>query len=183
MTDNEIIESIRNGEREKPIKLLYKEFPSIRANILSSGGNKEIAEEVFNDALLLLIEKVSQPSFELSSKLSTYLYGIARFLWKNELRKQQKKQDLEWAGALILSESDLGYDEEKETRFQAMEKIVSALSEKCQAIFERLYFRNESMQDIAKALGFSSENSAKTQKYKCMEQAIKQASSIHLKSN
>jgi RNA polymerase sigma factor (sigma-70 family) len=183
MTDNEIIERIRNGKREEPIKLLYKEFPSIRANILSSGGNKEIAEEIFNDALLLLMEKVSQPSFGLTSKLSTYLYGIARFLWKNELRKQQKTQDLEWAGALILTEIDLGYDEEKEERFLAMEKIISSLSEKCQAIFERLYYRNESMQIIANALGFSSENSAKTQKYKCMEQAIKQASTVNLKSN
>lgn len=135
MTDNEIIESIRNGKREKPIKVLYKEFPSIRANIISSGGNKEIAEEIFNDALLLLIEKVSQPGFELSSKLSTYLYGIARFLWKNELRRQQKKQDLEWAGALILSEVDLGYDEEAEIRLMAMEKIIASLSEKCQAHF------------------------------------------------
>src|SRR6478672_709949 len=110
MKDNEIIESIRKGNREKPIRYLYKEFPMIRTNILASGGNKEIAEEVFNDALLLLIEKVSNPSFELSSKLSTYLFGIARFLWKNELRKLNRKQDLEWEGAVILSNEFMSGD-------------------------------------------------------------------------
>ncbi len=155
----------------------------IKSNILASGGNKEAAEELFNDALLLLIEKVSNPSFELSSKLSTYLFGIARFLWKNELRKQNKKQELEWEGAVILSEEFMSVDIEQEQRFEALEIIVASLSKKCQEIFERLYYRNESMQEIANALGFSSENSAKTQKYKCMEQAIKQASNINLQSN
>jgi RNA polymerase sigma factor (sigma-70 family) len=183
MKDNEIIESIRKGNREKPIKYLYKEFPVIRAKIMASGGNKETAEEIFNDALLLLMEKVSKPSFELSSKLSTYLFGIARFLWKNELRKQNRKQDLEWEGAVILSEEFMNMDEEREERFQALETIIASLSRKCQDIFERLYYKNQSMQEIANALGFSNENSAKTQKYKCMEQAIKQASAINLQSN
>jgi RNA polymerase sigma factor (sigma-70 family) len=183
MKDNEIVESIRKGNREKPIRYLYKEFPVIKANILASGGNKEIAEEIFNDALLLLIEKVSHPSFELSSKLSTYLFGISRFLWKNELRRQNRKQDLEWEGAVILSEEFMNMDEEREERFQALETIIASLSKKCQDIFERLYYKNQSMQEIATALGFSSENSAKTQKYKCMEQAIKQASAINLQSN
>ena len=63
------------------------------------------------------------------------------------------------------------------------EKVIASLSKKCQDIFERLYYKNQSMQEIADGLGFSSENSAKTQKYKCMEQAIKQASAINLQSN
>lgn len=183
MNDKEIIDRIRNADYERSIKHLYKEFPMIKAGIISSGGNKEMAEEIFNDALLLLIRKVSEPTFELSSKLSTYLFGISRFLWKNELRKQQKKQEVEWNGAIILTELELGYDEEQEERFKAMENILISLSEKCQQIFERLYYRKQTMQEIATALGFSSENSAKTQKYKCMEQAIKQASALNPKSN
>lgn len=178
MEDNEIISSIRGGNRNKPISELYKEFPKIKANIISSGGNNEDAEEVFHDALVLLIEKVSEPSFELSSKLSTYLYGIARFLWKNELRKKNKENELEWSDTLNLSEKDIGYDYDREVKFQEMEKILISLSSKCQSIFERFYYKSESMEVIAKALGFSSVNSAKTQKYKCMEQAIKLASNI-----
>lgn len=178
MKDIEIISSIREGNRNKPIKQLYKEFPKIKANIMSSGGNLEAAEEIFHDTLILLIEKVNEPSFELTSKLSTYLYGIARFLWKNELRRLQKNHELEWSDTLIISEKDLGYDYEREEKLQAMEKIIASLSAKCQSIFERFYFKNESMEIIAKALEFSSVNSAKTQKYKCMEQAIKLATNV-----
>ena len=180
MKDNEIIISIREGNRNKPIKELYKEFPKVKANIISSGGNAEAAEEIFHDALMLLIEKVSNPAFELTAKLSTYLYGIARFLWKNELRRLNKNNELEWSDTLIMSEKDMGYAYEREAKLQALEKIITSLSARCQAIFERFYYKNESMEKIAKALGFSSVNSAKTQKYKCMEHAIKQASEIKL---
>ncbi|MCX6183294.1 MAG: sigma-70 family RNA polymerase sigma factor [Bacteroidetes bacterium] len=175
MEDHEIISKIREGQREKALKVLYKEFPKIKHNIITSGGNTESAEEIFNDSLLLLIEKVSDPKFELTSKLSTYLYGIARLLWKNQLRKQNKTQELEWSDTLIISEQDIGYDHVQEEKFVAMERIISSLSAKCQEIFERFYFKKESMENLAAALGFSSVNSAKTQKYKCMEQAIRLA--------
>lgn len=181
MQDSEIIASIRRGEREKAIKALYKEFPKIKHNITTSGGDKEAAEEIFHDSLLLLIEKVSDPSFVLSSKLSTFLYGIARFLWKNELKKKNKYHELEWSDTLILNEGDMGYDFEKEEQFNALEKVLNSITDKCREIFERFYFKKESMEMIAKALEFSSVNSAKTQKYKCMEQAIKAAANVKSK--
>lgn len=178
MNDKAIIEHLRQGKRDKAIKVLYKEFPKMKTSVLSHGGTKADAEEIFNDALLVLIEKVSQPSFELQSKLSTYLYGIVRFLWKNELRKRNKEADLEWNNVLILDEHELDYHLEKEERYFLLEKIVASLPTKCQAILERFYFKKQNMKAIAEALNFSSVNSAKTQKYKCMEKAIQLAKNV-----
>lgn len=176
MTDQQIIASIRKGNNEKPIRELYKEFPKIKNLIVSSGGNELIAEEVFNDSLVLLIEKVKNNEFELSAKLSTYLYGINRFLFKNELRKQQKNEfNLEWKDTLILSEEDFRYDAEKERQLVLMEKILEEISEKCKQLFNLFYFQKMSMTQIAKKLNYTSVNSAKTQKYKCIERASKMA--------
>ena len=175
MTDQEVISEIRLGRREKAIKVLYKEFPKIKANIISSGGDVEIAREIFHDSLILLIEKVSNPKFELTSKLSTFLYGINRFLWKNELRKRYKNPELEWSDTLILSAEDLGYNEEKEEKIKILESVLNQITERCKKIFELFYFKKEDMNTIAKELEFSSVNSAKTQKYKCMEHAIELA--------
>lgn len=175
MTDQEIINSIRKGKNEKPIKQLYKEFPKVKALILKEGGDTETAQEIFNDSLVILIEKVIQPNFELTSKLTTYLYGINRFLLKNELRKQHKNVELEWRDTIILTDQDLGYDEEKEAKLNAMERILNQISEKCKEMLQLFYFKKLSMTDIAKKLNFSSVNSAKTQKYKCIERASKLA--------
>lgn len=175
MTDQEVISEIRKGRREKAIKLMYKEFPKIKANIISSGGDVEIAQEIFNDSLILLIEKVSNPKFELTAKLSTFLYGINRFLWKNELRKRYKNPELEWSDTLILSAEDLDYNEEKEEKIKILEKVLNQVTERCKKIFELFYFKKKDMNTIANELDFSSVNSAKTQKYKCMERAIELA--------
>ncbi len=48
-----------------------------------------------------------------------------------------------------------------------MEKI----QDRCKQLLRLFYFENERMAEIAKKMGFSSEKSAKTQKYKCMEKA------------
>lgn len=175
MTDQEIISAIRNGKREQAIQVLYKEFPKIKANIITSGGDEGSAREIFHDSLILLIEKVSKKDFELTAKLSTFLYGIARFLWKNELRKRRRNPELEWKDTLILSADEIGYNEEKEEKMKVLEKVLNQVTDKCKKIFEMFYFKKESMTDIAKKLGFTSVNSAKTQKYKCMEKAIKLA--------
>jgi RNA polymerase sigma factor (sigma-70 family) len=172
MTDNEIISAIRKGQREVALKELYKEYPKVRANILSSGGDEEIARHIFHDSLILIIEKVNKTDFVLTAKMSTFLYGINRFLWKNELRKRQRNPELEWKDTLILTADEIGYDEEKEEKIQILERVLNQVTERCKKIFELFYFKKESMNDIAKKLEFSSVNSAKTQKYKCMEKAI-----------
>lgn len=175
MTDQDIIAAIRAGKRDQAIKALYQEFPKVKGNMLQTGGDAEIAREIFHDSLILLIEKVSKPEFELTSKLSTYLFGINRFLWKNELRKRNRNPELEWKDTLILSAEDLGYNEEKEEKIKLLEKVLNQVTERCKKIFELFYFKKQDMTVIAKELDFSSVNSAKTQKYKCMERAIELA--------
>ncbi|WP_066757429.1 RNA polymerase sigma factor [Crocinitomix algicola] len=178
MKDKEIISRIKKGDTEAAVKVLYKEFPKIRANILSHGGDEDIAQEIFHDSLILLIEKVNERDFKLTSKLSTYLYGINRFMWMNEARKRQKNPEAEWKDTLILTADDLGYDNEKEEELKQLEIILSSVSARCKEIFELFYFKKESMKRIAEILDFSSVNSAKTQKYKCMEKAILMAKEL-----
>jgi RNA polymerase sigma factor (sigma-70 family) len=175
MTDQEIIKQIKKGNRNKPLKQLYKELPKIKHLILSSGGTETIAQEIFNDSLILLLEKIETPEFKLTSKLTTFLYGINRFLWKNQLRKQNKTIELEWSDTLILNQEDLEYDEEKEEKIQLLESLLNKITEKCKAIIQLFYFERLSMKQIAEQLNYSSVNSAKTQKYKCLENVSKQA--------
>lgn len=171
MDDMQIIAAIRQGELEKPIRLLYKEYPKVEKLILKSGCSKQMAGEIFNDSLILLIEKVQSPDFVLTSKLSTYLCGINRFLAKGELKKLKKNQQLEWTDALPLEAADLDYDVKLEESIKVMENLLSKLSRKCQRIFHLFYLDKKPLADIAKEMGYSSTNSVKTQKYKCMERA------------
>lgn len=173
MSDREIIAEIRAGRRTASLKALYKEWPKINALILKSGGSSELAQEIFNDSLLLLIEKLEDPRFELTSKLTSYLYGIARFLCLNHLRKEHKSMELEWSDTLILNAADIGCEEEKEEQLKLLDQVLNSISEQCQKLFKLFYYDKLSMMTIADQLNYNSVNSAKTQKYKCLERANK----------
>ena len=173
MRDKDIIKSIRAGNLNRPLRKLYKEFPKVERMATSHGLSKEQAQEVFNDSLLLIVEKINDPRFQLSAKLSTFLYGINRNLIKNASRKQKKIIQLEWSDS-VSDNGDLGdYDFEKEEKLQQIEQLILQVSDKCRSIFELFYFKKKSMTEIAEILGYSSVNSAKTQKYKCIERAHK----------
>ncbi|PHR27057.1 MAG: hypothetical protein COA38_13790 [Fluviicola sp.] len=172
MENTQIIELIREGQREKPIRFLYKEFPKIKQLVLKEGLTKELAEEIFQNSLIIFIEKVENPSFVLSAKATTYLYGINRFLTKNEVKNQKKSIQEEWTDATGFDDSELCYDFEKEEKLNRLEHILTQVSEKCRQIFQLFYFEKQSMDEIAQKLKYSSTNSAKTQKYKCIEKAI-----------
>ncbi len=172
MEDTQIIQLIQEGKREKPIRFLYAEYPKIKQLVLKEGLTAELAEEIFQNSLILFIEKVENPAFVLSSKVTTYLYGINRFLTKNEVKNHRKSVQVEWTEAIGFDESEFSYDFEKEERLNQLAIILTKVSEKCCQIFQLFYFEKKSMTEIAKTLKYSSTNSAKTQKYKCIERAI-----------
>lgn len=182
MTDRDLITAIQKGELEKPIQILYKEYPKIRLFLLKEGGTDEMIQEIFNDSLVLLIEKVSNPSFELTSKLSTYLTGINRFLLKNELRKKENHSFVssDFQSSQMENFPNFEYDFEKEEKLKVIDGILDTIQEKCKQILHFFYFEKRSMDFIAEKMGFSSVQSAKTQKYKCMEKAHQLANELSI---
>lgn len=178
MTDLEILQLIRQQKLEKPVKELYKHFPTVRLTLLKYGANEHSVPEIFNDALVILIEKVSDVHFELSSKLSTYLIGITLNNLRNLLRKEAKdsafirfSSELPESYFNVLNE----FDSEKEEKLKIVDQILSTIQERCQQLLKFFYFEKKGMDEIAQLMNFSSPQSAKTQKYKCLEKAHKMA--------
>src|SRR5699024_9582262 len=93
MGDYQILELIRSGHNDKALAKLYKHLPPIRRMIRYYGGNRQQAEDIFQESLIILCRKAqSDASFTLSSGIYPYLYSVCRFLWKDELKKQQRRQ-------------------------------------------------------------------------------------------
>ncbi|MCB0737109.1 MAG: sigma-70 family RNA polymerase sigma factor [Bacteroidetes bacterium] len=174
MTDQTIVEHLRSGEHSKPLDRLYTHFPSIKHMVVTHGGSEEDAADIFQEALLVFIEKVKTETFELTSSIKTYLYSVCRFMLYDKNRKGGKETSLETYHDVEV-ESDLEAKQQREQQFGFLEKILNELGDKCVEILQRYYYRKESMTVIAESLGYANVNTAKTQKYKCLERARKQA--------
>lgn len=171
MKDQQVLDWIRTGKQQKAYKVLYGQFAAIRKMIRENGGNKEDAEDIFQEALIIFSRKCEDPSFELTSKVSTYLYSVARFLWNDEL-KRRGKAAVAVAGA-VKETMDVDFETliHQEEKFKKAETVLSKIGEKCLQLLKFFYLYNKSMKEIAKKMELNSEKIAKNQKYKCLERA------------
>ena len=166
MTDNDILEHLQNDRYTKAVKGLYNCFPAVRQMVVSNSGNKEDAEDIFQDALLILYKKAKTGEFVLSSSIKTYIVAVAKNLWYAELRRKGKE--------VITEDFNEPIEEpmiEQEQHFKRAEMAFNLLGEKCKQLLILFYFRKKSMQEVARTLEFSNEKVAKNQKYRCLEKA------------
>ena len=171
MTDQEILQNIRSKAFDRAVKELYKHEPMVRRTLFKYGAPETLVPEIFNDGLVLLLEKTQEDDFKLTSKLSTYLTGICLNHWRNQSRKLSTKVRVELDLEIEQSYAFVDYDSDKEEKLQLLDTILEKIQDRCKKLLRMFYFEGKRMAEIAKKLGFSSEKSAKTQKYKCMEKA------------
>ena len=183
MNDAELIAVIRNKEPRPALQELYSHFPKVRALIRHKGGNAQDAADVFQESLIIFCKKVSDPSFQLTASAGTYLYSVCWHLWKDMLQKRNRESRLSpWPEATMNVQEEVHEHQDKEKKFGYLDQILDQLGDKCKAIFQLYYYRKQSMDEIARVLNYGSEQSAKNQKYKCMEKARELAKAITLHS-
>lgn len=163
MKDKELIAQIKKGD-EKALDYIYKKnFKSIIKMVLNNRGTEDEAQDIYQDALIVLWQKVQKDDFVLTSKLSTYLYAICKNLWLKELERKSK---------LIGTEKDEVefIDFEQKERIKIIHDCIDSLGDTCKKVLTYYYFDGMSMQEIAKKLGFANADTAKTKKYKCKKE-------------
>ncbi len=179
MDDIKIIELLKSGKQDKAFLKLYKNYPQVEKLILSKGGSKEDAKDVFQEALIIFYEKVMGTDFKLTSAIATYVYSVSRFIWKDQLIKRKANHATEFSFE-FTSEEELEFQEaiEKEEKFKQLEGVLTQIGEKCLQLLKLFYYDGLKMKDIASKIGLKSEKVAKNQKYKCLERAKSKVSSL-----
>lgn len=169
--DRELLLGLARNDDKALVAIYTENFPSVLRMVIQYKGTEDDAKDLFQEAMIILYEKVQQGEFDLYSKLKTFLYAICRHLW---LKKQQSGS---WQLALpdeleeVLPGEDLNISEEhqqKDLQFRIMEQAMGNMGEPCKTILEDYYIRKMSMQEIAGKFGYTNSENAKNQKYKCL---------------
>lgn len=167
MSDQKIMMLFKNGQRDKAFRQLYRLYPRIEKLILSKGGSKNDAQDVFQEALIIVSKNLEKSDFKLTSSFYTYIYAVSRFIWK-DTQKQYSKQELH-----DLKEEEVSIFQSllEEKKYQNAEKAFRELGERCQQLLQLFYHKAMSFKVIAQMMQFKSEKIAKNQKYKCLQKA------------
>lgn len=176
MKDSEIIEQIKRGN-ESALDYLYKKnYRMMVKMIVKNNGSEEEAKDVYQEALVVVWQKILSEDFVLTSKISTFLYSICQNLWRKELERKSR---------LTGEDTDLAdvFDVDRKERIEIVNKCINDLGETCRNILTYYYFDKLSMNDIAEKMGFANSDTAKTKKYKCKQELDKKIKSLYTASD
>jgi RNA polymerase sigma factor (sigma-70 family) len=154
----------------KAIETIYKDnFNMIQSLIINNSGSSDDAKDIFQEAMIVLYEKVRSGSLELNCLVKTYMYSVCRRLWLKRLQQMNRYSPaMENLESTVPVEEEIEEHEKRNNEFEMMEKAINNLGEPCKGLLEAYYLQKRNMQDIAVSFGYTNADNAKNQKYKCL---------------
>lgn len=164
--DKDIIEEIRGGNQQALTYLYQENFTPVRNYILKNKGAVEDIDDILQDAVIVVWQNVSKRDFELTAKLSTYIYSIAKNLWLKRLNKDKRLDPLEdFHANTHPADEPKNHSMDLDIVVQYLDKI----GDTCKEVLQLFYFDGLDMTSIAERMEFANADTAKSKKYQCFK--------------
>ena len=176
MTDMQLVRLVRSGDGAG-LSFVYEKYRKEFLNWIRkfSGCPTDEAQEYYQAAILILYENImSGKVTDLQSTLKTYLFGIGKNLTYQHHRKNQRMERVRaeyMVEVELLQESRQAQETEMDLRL--ISRCLALIGEPCRQLLDYFYFLRKSMDEISTAMGYKNPETAKNQKYKCMERLRK----------
>lgn len=168
--DNEIIRRIKEDDQRALINI-YKQYHDefLRyAKKSFPNFHMEKADDIFSDSILALYRNIKTDRIiSLTSTLKTYLFQIGKFRIIDELRKEGKNIPPK-SDAFDLEEN-MEEINEKEKKVNLLWETVEQLTEPCKSLLNLFWYKQKRDNEIAKLLNYSSTDTVKNQRSRCMK--------------
>lgn len=167
LTDQELLDMIRQGKQSALIRLHKQCYDGIRNHILKNSGSETDVDDVIQDALVIAWQKAIKTDFVLTAKFSTFVHSIAKFLWMNKLRKNGKEimfEEIHEGGIPMWTERTYSNMDLKLIR-----ACLDEIGETCKMLLGLYYFDGFAMEKIAEMMDLANADTAKSKKYQCLK--------------
>ena len=167
--ENALLKGLAISDK-KAVETIYQEnFNMVQSLIINNNGSSDDAKDIFQEAMIVLYEKVRSGTFELNCQIKTFVYSVARRLWLKRLQQQNRfSATSDNLDDLVPVENEIEEHERVNIEFEIMEKALLNLGEPCKSLLEAYYLQKQNMQVIAANFGYTNADNAKNQKYKCL---------------
>lgn len=183
---------------EKAFSKLYHYYYGFVENyVCKNKGTKEDAQDIFQETLIVFLEKLKQDDFYLTASLKTYIIAISKNMWLNSLRKNKKttvysiadsendEKSTDFNQKAIESILSVEFETELENEKPLLEKFddyFSRLTSHCQNLLSTIVEEQKTTEEIQKEFGYTTRHNLHNQKHKCVKQLKKVKALAELKS-
>jgi RNA polymerase sigma factor (sigma-70 family) len=168
-----LITGIRNHDSDVLDHIYMAYFPMIEGFVTHHHGNREQAKDVFQEAMIILYNKIKSGNLELSCKFGTFLYAICKKIWIQERRKILLHRDkLRQHPMAVHDPGPDGDPMMQKHLIQIFNKHFNELSPDCQKILT-MFFNDRDIEEIRSAMGYKNVHHAADRKYRCKKSLIK----------
>jgi RNA polymerase sigma factor (sigma-70 family) len=166
--DAKILDLIHQGDDEALVMLYRQNQKAVASYVLRNNGSEDDAEDVLQEAVIILWERVQCGRFEQTAKLSTFIFGVAKNVWSRKRMRKHREPATEFENDSFDSGESSVLDamidsERSRTIADAMER----LGDPCRTLLVLYYWEERSQEEIALQMGFANAATVKSKKYTC----------------
>ncbi|MBP6334738.1 MAG: sigma-70 family RNA polymerase sigma factor [Bacteroidia bacterium] len=172
MSDNireiDLLQKIASAD-SAAFSILYKRhFNMVRYFVKQNSGSNDDASDLFQEVLIIIFEKLRDQKLQLTCSLKTYIYSIARNQWMKQLRARKNTVSIKNFEDFVSVEI-----EEVEPPSISIVNLLNEIGDACRNLLILFYYRKKTMEEISVELNYSNADTAKNQKYKCIQRLKK----------
>jgi RNA polymerase sigma factor (sigma-70 family) len=192
-SEAELLEGVKDGDHAMLTYLYRRNYAAVRSFVLANSGTDNDARDVFQEGILAAWNNLVKQKYESrdGKGLEAYLRKICRFRWLERTRSASMRystslnveslsgEDTESDGRSSGSPAhfiDPSIDRDdslnrliRKEEIDQARQLLASLGERCRKILYLFYYQRQSMEMIAAAMELTAD-SAKNQKYRCLNQ-------------
>lgn len=166
--DAKIIDLMKKGDEEALVFLYQQNKKAISSLVMRNNGSEDDAEDVLQESVVVLWERVTSGRFEATAKLSTFLFAVAKNIWSRKRMRKFREPATEFDHDAFSSTEQSQLDEMIDSeRSREIADAMEKLGDPCKTLLTMYYWDELSQEEIAVQMGFANAATVKSKKYTC----------------
>jgi RNA polymerase sigma factor (sigma-70 family) len=166
--DAHILDRIRKGDEEALVSLYQTNERQVSAFVTRNSGTQDDAEDMLQEALVILWERVQNGRYEHTAKINTFVFATVRNMWLRRLARARREVATDMGSDPTPDNNKSALDEMIETEEATLvSSALNKLGDPCRKLLLLYYWEELSMDEIAGLMGFANADTVKSKKYQC----------------
>lgn len=169
----EILDDLKMEKNSAFGQLYELYFGMVSRFVVNNSGRSDEAEDIFQDTMIVLLEKLRRDDFQLTASLKTYIMAISKNLWLKILRTKNRETLFTHLHTNKFYEEISFAIEKEKTPWDKLQNFIHKISDHCKSLIHDIFFKEKAIDQIQLEYGYTTRHNAQNQKHKCVEQIRK----------